>query len=370
MDSTSQYPVPPGGTIGILGGGQLGRMLVLAAARLGLRTHIYSDMADAPAFDVATERTCAKYEDEKSLGYFARRVDAITFEFENVPSAALELLAREKPAHPGAQCLAPTQDRLAEKDFLSGLGIPTTAYAGVQTRNDAREAVARIGLPAILKTRRFGYDGKGQWPIADATDLESAVSRLNGAAAILERRVDFSFECSVIAARSTDGMFAAYDLPQNIHGQQILRRSVVPAPLAETQSREAKAITERIADALRYVGVLAVEFFVTHDGALLVNEIAPRVHNSGHWTLDACVVSQFEQHIRAVAGWPLGDPARHSDAVMENLIVAEADDWQALARGSGGLHLYGKRESRAGRKMGHVTRLSPLGAKPNSSLSD
>jgi 5-(carboxyamino)imidazole ribonucleotide synthase len=360
MNSTSRYPVPPGGTIGILGGGQLGRMLALAAARLGLKSHIYSDAADAPAFDVAAQHTCARYEDEESLATFARSVDAITFEFENVPSDTVAKLARETPTHPGADVLAVSQDRLAEKDFLSGLGISTTNYAGFRTREGAREAIAQVGVPAILKTRRFGYDGKGQWPIAGAEDLESAVSHLNGTWAIIERLVDFSFECSVIAARAGDGTFAAYDPPENIHGEHILRRAVVPAPLSEAQSAEAKRIAARIAEALRYVGVLAVEFFVTREGSFLVNEIAPRVHNSGHWTLEACVVSQFEQHIRAIAGWPLGDPSRHANAVMDNLIGAEAEDWQALARGSGALHLYGKTEMRSRRKMGHVTRLLPL----------
>ena len=227
-----------------------------------------------------------------------------------------------------------------------------------------REAIARISLPAILKTRRFGYDGKGQWSIANADELETAFSRLKGVPAIIERRVDFSLECSVIAARSSDGVFAAYDPPENIHGEHILRRAVVPASLTPAQSDEARAITASIAEALEYVGVLTVEFFVTHEGALLVNEIAPRVHNSGHWTLEACIVSQFEQHIRAIAGWPLGDPSRHSDAIMENLIGAEAEQWLELASRPGALHLYGKTKTRSGRKMGHITRLWPLNEVP------
>ena len=360
MNRARRFPVPPGGTIGILGGGQLGRMLALAAARIGLKTHVFSDDADAPAFGVATVRTCATYDNENALALFAGAVDAITFEFENVPSATIARLACEKPTHPGATALAVTQDRLAEKDFLTGLGIGTTAYAGVESARDARTALGRTGVPAILKTRRFGYDGKGQWAITSAADLDAAYSNLKGAPAILERKVDFSFECSVIAARGGDGAFAAYDPPENIHGEHILRRAIVPAPLTGAQSDEAKSIAYRIAGDLAYVGVLAVEFFVTREGALLVNEIAPRVHNSGHWTLEACVVSQFEQHVRAIAGWPLGDPSRHSDAVMDNLIGADADDWQMLANQSGALHLYGKNEARPGRKMGHVTRLSPL----------
>jgi len=352
-------PISPGGTIGILGGGQLGRMLAVAAAKLGLRTHIYCDDAEAPAFDVAAARTLASYGDETALAAFARSADAITFEFENVPSAAVAYLARMKQVRPGARALAVTQDRLAEKTFLSELGFETAEFARADTREEARAAFARIGAPAILKTRRFGYDGKGQTAIACAEDFESAFASLRGTPAILERMVELAFECSVIAARASDGAFATYDPPENLHGDHILRRSLVPARLTSEQGTQARAAAKRIADALHYVGVLTVEFFAAKDGRLLVNEIAPRVHNSGHWTLEACVVSQFEQHIRAVAGWPLGDPSRHSDAVMDNLIGADAEDWQALARGRGALHLYGKREIRPGRKMGHITRLLP-----------
>lgn len=355
-------PVPPGGVIGILGGGQLGRMLALAAARLGLKTHIYSDAPDAPAFDVAAAHTHASYTDKTALAGFARAVDIITFEFENIPSETLEFLAREKPALPDARVLAATQDRLAEKDFVSGLGIGTTRYARADTRDETSCALRAVGAPAIIKTRRLGYDGKGQARITKTDDIDAALKAIRYAPAILEKLVDFEFECSVIGARGIAGSFAAYDPPENTHGDHILRRSEVPSRLTSAQSGEAKAIARKIADALDYVGVLAVEFFVTKDGALLVNEIAPRVHNSGHWTLEACIVSQFEQHIRAVAGWPLGDPSRHSDAVMINLIGAEAEDWKALAAAPGALHLYGKKEIRAGRKMGHVTRLSPIAA--------
>ncbi|MGH6879200.1 MAG: 5-(carboxyamino)imidazole ribonucleotide synthase, partial [Rhizomicrobium sp.] len=306
--------------------------------------------------------TCASYSDETALTAFAQAVDVITFEFENVPSDTLEFVARLKPAHPDARALAVTQDRLAEKNFVAKLGIATTRYANAGGAIEARTAFAGIGTPAILKTRRFGYDGKGQRKIASAEDFDEALSAMRGAPAILERLVDFACECSVIAARAADGSFAAYDAPENIHREQILRRSQVPSRLTEAQSAEAKAIARRIADALDYVGVLAVEFFVTKDGALLVNEIAPRVHNSGHWTLEACASSQFEQHIRAIAGWPLGDPSRHCDAVMVNLIGADAEDWKALAAGPGALHLYGKKDIRPGRKMGHLTRLSALSA--------
>ena len=355
-------PVPPGGVIGILGGGQLGRMLSLAAARLGLKTHIYSDEPDAPAFDVATACTHASFGDAAALAKFARAADVITFEFENIPGETLEFLAREKPVWPDARALAATQDRLAEKDFVSALGIATTRYARADNREELGAALEALGTPAILKTRRFGYDGKGQARITNISGLDAALDAVRHAPAILEKLVDFAFECSVIAARGADGSFAAYDPPENIHRDHILRRSEVPAQLSTVQCDAAKEIARTIADALSYVGVLAVEFFVTKEGALLVNEIAPRVHNSGHWTLEACVVSQFEQHIRAVAGWPLGDTSRHSDAVMVNLIGAEAEDWLALAEAPGALHLYGKKEIRSGRKMGHVTRLTPVSA--------
>jgi 5-(carboxyamino)imidazole ribonucleotide synthase len=359
----SLSPVEPGGTIGILGGGQLGRMLSLAAARLGLKTHIYSDEPDAPAFAVSAVRTHAAYRHEASLAAFARDVDVITFEFENVPSETVEFLARLKPTHPDAHALAATQDRLKEKNFLGGLGIATTRYAGVSGIAQARAALAGIGTPAILKTRRFGYDGKGQARITCDNELESALESIHGAPAILERLVDFACECA-------DGSFAAYDPPENVHREQILRRSQVPSRLTPAQCAGATAIARTIADALAYVGVLAVEFFVTEDGGLLVNEIAPRVHNSGHWTLEACMVSQFEQHIRAVAGWPLGDPSRHSNAEMVNLIGAQAEEWKALCAQPVALHLYGKHEIRPGRKMGHFTRLSPLNGRPGGAARD
>ncbi|HUO93407.1 MAG TPA: 5-(carboxyamino)imidazole ribonucleotide synthase [Rhizomicrobium sp.] len=348
-------PVPPGGTIGILGGGQLGRMLVLAAARLGIKAHIYSDEADAPAFQVANAKSFARYDDETSLDAFARACDAITFEFENVPAATAEILARRKPIFPNARALGVAQDRLEEKRFVTGLGLKTAAFAAVDGEKDAAAALAKTGTPAILKTRRFGYDGKGQAKVSSAADIAAAMKSFNGAASILEGFVDFAYEASVVAARGRDGSFAAYDPPENFHADHILRRSTVPSRLSAKQCGEAKDIAKKIADAFDYVGVLAVELFVGRDGSLLVNEIAPRVHNSGHWTIEACLVSQFEQHIRAVAGWPLGSPQRHSDAVMENLIGEEARDWQKLANEGGALHLYGKSEIRAGRKMGHIT---------------
>jgi 5-(carboxyamino)imidazole ribonucleotide synthase len=348
--------VRPGGVIGILGGGQLGRMLALAAARLGLKTCIYNDENHAPAFQVTPLQVAAGYEDQNMLRGFAEICDVITFEFENIPAATIEFLSGLKPVRPGARALSQTQDRFIEKSFVQSLGLATAPFFDVASADAARAAFSKLNNGGILKTRRFGYDGKGQVKVTSADQAAKAFDSFKHAPAILEGLIDFSFEASVIAARGADGSFAAYDPPENEHENHILRRSTVPGRLTKSQSDEAKAIARKIAQALDYVGVLAVELFVTKDGSLLVNEIAPRVHNSGHWTLEACACSQFEQHIRAVAGWPLGDPARHADAVMENIIGAEADAWESLAK-SGALHLYGKREAKLGRKMGHITRL-------------
>jgi 5-(carboxyamino)imidazole ribonucleotide synthase len=360
MTQAKQFskPVPPGGTIGIIGGGQLGRMLAMAASRLGLKTCIYNDAPDAPAFQVTQQSIAAPYDDLNMLTAFADVCDAVTFEFENLPAHAIAHLAERVWVAPGAHALAMTQDRLTEKTFVETLGLKTAPFFDVSSVAQAREVFAKLNGKGILKTRRFGYDGKGQAKVASADEAATAFESFKGAPAILEGFVDFAFEASVVAARGQDGQFAAFDPPQNEHEHHILRRSTVPSRLAAAQVEDAKAIAQKIGDALDYVGVFAVELFVGKDGALLVNEIAPRVHNTGHWTIEACACSQFEQHIRAVAGWPLGDPVRHADAVMENIIGAEADAWQALAK-SGALHLYGKKEARPGRKMGHVTRLKP-----------
>ena len=354
---TLDKPVPPGGTIGIIGGGQLGRMMALAASRLGLKALIYSDLPDVPAFQVTPLQLVAPYDDRATLSAFANVCHAVTFEFENIPADALEFLADLVPVRPGAMALAITQDRLTEKGFVENLGIPVAPFAEVNTDVGARSAFDLIG-PGILKTRRFGYDGKGQVRAISADDAVLALKALKGASCIYEGFIDFSFEASVVAARGADGSFAAYDPPENIHEHHILRRSSVPGRLTPAQVEDAKSIARIIADALDYVGVLAVELFVGRDGGLIVNEIAPRVHNTGHWTLEACACSQFEQHIRAVAGWPLGSPERHADAVMENIIGDEVRAWESLAR-SGALHLYGKAEAKPGRKMGHITRLKP-----------
>lgn len=351
-------PVPPGGVIGIMGGGQLGRMLALAAARLGLKAAIYNDEQNAPAFQVTPLQLAARYDERNMLTGFAEICDVITFEFENLPAESIAYLASLKPLYPGQKALEITQDRFTEKSFVRALGLKTAPFLPVASGDEAEKAFAKIGGPSILKTRRLGYDGKGQAKVTSAQEAAHAFENFKSAPAILEGFVDFAFEASVVAARSLDGSFAAYDPPENIHENHILRRSIVPGRLSKAEADEAKAMARTIADALDYVGVLAVELFVGKGGELMVNEIAPRVHNSGHWTIEACACSQFEQHIRAVAGWPLGDPTRHADAVMENIIGAEADAWESLAR-SGAIHLYGKREARPGRKMGHVTRLKP-----------
>jgi len=361
MADTLSSPIAPGAVVGILGGGQLGRMLALAAARLGLSCHIYDPDPDATAARVAAAHTCRRYDDETALEAFARAVEIVTYEFENVPAATAEFLAALVPLRPGARALRIAQDRLAEKRFVAGLGIPVAPFAPIDGPADIERACAATGLPGVLKTRRFGYDGKGQEVVRAPEELADAVRRLGGRDLILEGFVPFALECSVIVGRGTGGEVRAYDPAENLHEGGILRRSTVPARIANETAEAARALAGRIADALDYVGVLGVELFVVREVGrdwLVVNEIAPRVHNSGHWTEDACVTSQFEQHIRAVAGWPLGSPERLGDAVMENLIGAEAERWGAiLADPDARLHLYGKREARPGRKMGHVNRL-------------
>lgn len=356
----SEEPLPPGSTIGILGGGQLARMLSVAASRLGIKTHIYADEAAAPAFAVAADRTVGAYDDEQALATFAGKVGVVTCEFENVPAKALEVTAREAKVFPPAKSFAVAQDRLAEKDFVSGLGIPVAPYAGVESLDELREAVARLKLPALLKTRRLGYDGKGQAPIRDAGEAESAWQTIGGVPAVLESIVPFEREVSIIAVRGRDGEARFYDPVENVHQDGILTISRVPAAISQSSTFEARRIAGTIAEALGHVGIIAIEMFERQDGNLVVNELAPRVHNSGHWTIDACLVSQFENHVRAICGWPLGDTARHSDAVMTNLIGADVDKWRELAaEPATSVHLYGKTEARPGRKMGHTTRLTP-----------
>ncbi|WP_375689488.1 5-(carboxyamino)imidazole ribonucleotide synthase [Pseudooceanicola sp. LIPI14-2-Ac024] len=346
-------------TIGILGGGQLGRMLSAAASRLGIACHVYEPGANPPAADVARACTTASYEDEAALRAFAESVDVITYEFENIPTSALDLLETIRPIRPGREALRVSQDRLTEKSFLRDLGLATAPFADVTDAASLDAALAEIGTPAILKTRRFGYDGKGQARIMTPADAAAALADMNGAPAILEGFVDFSIEVSVIAARNPDGDVACFDPGENVHEDGILRRTTVPAALPVPLRMDAVLLASKILNALDYVGVLGVELFVTRNG-LVVNEIAPRVHNSGHWTQNGCAVDQFEQHIRAVAGWPLGDGSRHADVVMENLIGDDMDRVPALAKqADAALHLYGKAESRPGRKMGHVNLIRP-----------
>jgi 5-(carboxyamino)imidazole ribonucleotide synthase len=357
-------PLPPGSTIGILGSGQLGRMLALAAARLGLKTHIYCEDS-GPAFDVATRTTKGAFDDQAALDAFAGTVDAVTYEFENVPIAAAERLSAHVPVRPGAKALAVSQDRLIEKQFIAGLGIPVAPFHDVRSVEDIGAGLVAFAGPAILKTRRFGYDGKGQAGVRSVEDAAIAWREIGARPAVLEKRIAFALEISTLVVRGANGALAFYDCPANTHEGGILRRSVVPAGLPATDLAKAREIAAAIADALGYVGVLAVEMFHLGTAAplsarLMVNEIAPRVHNSGHWTIEACGISQFENHIRAVAGWPLGSTDRHSDAEMVNLIGRQALDWAQLAAEPGAcLHLYGKRDARDGRKMGHVTRLRP-----------
>ncbi|QCO56397.1 5-(carboxyamino)imidazole ribonucleotide synthase [Pseudorhodobacter turbinis] len=351
-------PLKSGATIGILGGGQLGRMLSVAAARLGYKTHIFEPGAAPPAAEVAHRLTTAAYDDVAALTAFADSVDVITYEFENIPTEALDLLEALRPIRPGRRALAISQDRIAEKDFLTGLGLSVAPYARVTTRADLDVALANIGTPAILKTTRLGYDGKGQARIMEAGDAAEALEAMNGAEAVLEGFIDFSHEVSVIAARGLDGSVAAYDPGENVHHAGILHSTTVPAKLSPNQRSDAVLIAARILNALDYVGVLGVELFVTPKG-LIVNEIAPRVHNSGHWTQNGCAVDQFEQHIRAVAGLPLGDGSRFADVTMENLIGDDIARIPALlAERNTALHMYGKPEARRGRKMGHVNRIT------------
>jgi len=354
-------PLHPGATIGILGGGQLGRMLAVAAARLGFRCHIFEPAANPPAADVAHAVTTAAYDDAPALRAFAAAVDVITYEFENIPTAALDLLESLRQVRPNRRALATSQDRMLEKDYLTSLGLHCAPYALVQSAEDLTAAVARIGLPAILKTTRLGYDGKGQFRLKTADDIPAAWAAMQGATSVLEGFIAFTHEVSVIAARGLDGSVACYDPGQNVHRDGILHTTTLPAKLTPSQRTDAVLMAASVLNALDYVGVMGLELFVTPT-ALIANEIAPRVHNSGHWTQNGCAVDQFEQHIRAIAGWPLGDGSRHSDVVMENLIGDDIQRLPAIARErNAALHMYGKAEPRPGRKMGHVNRVKPLG---------
>jgi len=350
-------PLAPGAAIGILGGGQLGRMLAVAASRLGLRAHVYDPAPDCPAAQVAAAATHAGWDDAAALAAFADAVDVVTYEWENVPTAALDAIEAVVPIRPNRRALAVSQDRVAEKEFLGGIGLTIAPWAPVGDAAALDAALAGIGCPAILKTARLGYDGKGQARIMAPGDAAAALAAMGGQMAVLEGFVGFEREISVIAARGLDGAVACYDPGENVHEAGILATTTVPARLSPGLRSDAVLIAARILNALDYVGVVGVELFVTRAG-LLVNEIAPRVHNSGHWTQNGCAVDQFEQHIRAIAGWPLGDGARHADVVMENLIGDDILRVPDIAREAGAaIHLYGKAEARPGRKMGHVNRV-------------
>ncbi len=348
----------PGGTIGVLGGGQLGRMIAISAAQLGYRTHIFCQHEDDPAAQVAGIVTIAPYDDKGAIDRFAQNCDVVTLEFENIPTWVVNQIAQIRPMRPGSRVLEVAQDRVREKDFINWLDIETAAYRSVDSKAELHAAHLALGGRMVVKTRRLGYDGKGQKWIEHSGEISEAWKQLAGAPSIAEAAVDFTAEISVIAARGIDGAVAAYVPVENRHIDGILDRTIAPALIDDTLADKAVAIAEKIVTALDLVGVLAVEMFVTEGGRLLVNEIAPRPHNSGHWTIDACAVSQFEQVVRAVAGLPLGNPARHSDADMRNLIGGDADKWAEFVSEPGAcLHLYGKNETRPGRKMGHVTYL-------------
>jgi 5-(carboxyamino)imidazole ribonucleotide synthase len=350
----------PGDAIGILGGGQLGRMLAMAAADLGLDVHVFTPESDSPAARVATKTWVAPFDDRPALREFAASVKVSTIEFENVPVDAVDLVEDEGvPVRPNGEQLARAQDRLAEKDFFRQIGIEPAPFAKIDHPDQIEPALEKLGGSGVLKSRFSGYDGKGQVRLSGKVMAYPAWAEVGSKFAILEAWIEHDREMSVIAARGADGQFLAYDPPENDHSGGILRRSTFPSTAPKAVQEEAVRLARMLADSLNYVGVLALELFLTKDGRLLANEFAPRVHNSGHWTQDACFTGQFEQHIRAVCGWPLGDPSRHSDGEMINLLGDDASDWEKHLADGAKLHLYGKRRAADGRKMGHVTKLGP-----------
>ena len=359
--------LPPNAVIGIVGGGQLGRMSAMAASRLGYRCHILTPEADSPASQVSARCTLAEYEDTAALRAFAKAVDVITFEFENVSAAGLDLLASIRPVRPSPSVLRISQDRIAEKRFLNQAGVPTAPWSEVHGLHGLGEAASRQGLPGVLKTTRGGYDGKGQSMLRPGADLSAAWRAMGPEPLILERLIAFTCEISVLVARGSDGGGVMLEPVENRHRDHILDLTLAPARIQAETAARARAIAWTVAQKLDLVGLLAVEMFVQPDGRVLVNEIAPRPHNSGHWTLDACATSQFELHVRAVAGLPLLPVRRHSDAVMKNLVGPEETALWPQVMATPGLigHLYGKAEARPGRKMGHATCLFPLGALPD-----
>ena len=358
----SEFPLPPGAVIGVLGGGQLGRMLAMAAARLGFDVAVLDPEPGSPAKRVAAHAVDGDYEDPAALRRLARLADVITFEFENVPAATLELLAGEGAAvAPPGRALAISQDRLTEKTFLNGAGAPTVLFEAVDDADAIAAALGGLGAPLLIKSRRGGYDGKGQAWVERADAAAAAFAAIGARPAIAEAAAGFRRELSVIAARGQGGEIALYPLAENHHAAGILRRTVAPAVVSAPVAAQAERIAVSLLTGLDYVGVIGIELFELEDGRLLVNEFAPRVHNSGHWTLDGCEVDQFEQHIRAIAGWPLGPTHAIARVEMTNLIGDEVHAWRGLAsEPETRIWLYGKAQARPGRKMGHVNRLSPL----------
>jgi 5-(carboxyamino)imidazole ribonucleotide synthase len=350
----------PGATIGILGGGQLGRMIALAAARLGYRCHVFANEPDSPAEQVCGAATIADFTDREALERFARAIEIATIEFENIPAESVRLVSALKPVLPQPGTLEIAQDRLREKDFLRSIGIETAAYREISDPAALVRAMRDLGYPAVLKTVRMGYDGKGQVTLTPDISAEEAWRQMGSEVGILEGFVDFACEISVIVARGGNGAWATYPPVENQHVNHILDTTIAPARITAETAMRAEAIARHVAEKLDLIGVLAVEMFVTQGGDLLVNEIAPRPHNSGHWTIDACVTSQFEQLVRALCGLPLGSVDHHSDAVMKNLLGGDVEKWrEAFNDPLAKLHLYGKSEIQPGRKMGHVTRLNP-----------
>lgn len=346
-----------GSTIGILGGGQLGQMLSMAASRLGFKTHIFEPSENPPASNVASKFTRAEYDDYDALKQFASSVDVVTYEFENIPTAALDIIETQSEIFPNREALKISQDRLIEKEFINKLGFKTASFCEVNSIEELIHAINQIGAPSILKTRRFGYDGKGQVKVQPSSKPEKIWKNLGEKALILEEFINFSSEFSVIGSRSKDGQISCFDPGENVHKDGILRTTTVPAHLTNQQKTEAVLITAKILETLKYVGVIGIEFFLEKN-SLVINEFAPRVHNSGHWTQNGCTVDQFEQHIRAITGWKLGNAERHSDVIMENLIGDEIYKTNQLVEdGSIALHLYGKADVNPGRKMGHFNRI-------------
>ncbi|UXN62260.1 5-(carboxyamino)imidazole ribonucleotide synthase [Phyllobacterium zundukense] len=353
--------ISPGSTIGIVGGGQLGRMLAMAAARLGYKTIILEPQENCPAAQVANEHIVAAYDDRNALEQLAELCDVITYEFENVPVDSAEILSEIKSVFPSAAALKVSQDRVSEKRFLNNAGIQTTQWLSIENEGDLEAALLAFGGKGILKSRRFGYDGKGQVRFSGkkGEDAKKGFAAIGSVPAILEALVDFVCEISVIAARDEAGNIKTYDITENVHKNGILATSTVPVSVSSTVAGLAADAARKLLEGLDYVGVAGMEFFVLANGTVLANEFAPRVHNSGHWTEAACAVSQFEQHIRAIAGLPLGDTRRHSDCVMENLIGDDIAKVSEILKETGAVvQLYGKAEARPGRKMGHVTRIT------------